>query len=129
MKKQVKSWLDAAFEDLSVIEKIGNDELLTNMIAFHAQQSIEKTLKAILESLDEPVPKTHNLIVLREKAKNYQKFELDKDIIAQINELYIESRYPSDIGLLPEGKPSLEKAMEFYRLAFEFYTKIKNGLS
>ncbi|MCD6374082.1 MAG: HEPN domain-containing protein, partial [Caldisericaceae bacterium] len=49
MKKQTKYWLNLAREDLLVIQKIIDDPTLTNMVAFHAQQAIEKSLKAILE--------------------------------------------------------------------------------
>ena len=40
MKKQAEEWLDAANDDLKVISKIIDDETLTNMIAFHSQESI-----------------------------------------------------------------------------------------
>jgi len=31
----------------------------------------------------------------------------------QINQVYIDTRYPADFGLLPEGKPSEEKIQKF----------------
>jgi HEPN domain-containing protein len=42
-------WLKAAYSDLVVLNKIVDDDFVTHMTAFHSQQSIEKTLKAILE--------------------------------------------------------------------------------
>jgi len=48
MKKLVNEWLKAALLDLKNIEKIINDEFLTPMVAFHAHQAIEKSLKAII---------------------------------------------------------------------------------
>ena len=30
---------------------------------------------------------------------------------------YIDSRYPGELGLLPDGKPSLEEAKGFYEFA------------
>ena len=67
MKKQAKSWLEAAYDDILVIENIKSIAHLTHMVSFHAQQSIEKSFKSILEENDEIVPKTHNLIVLMQK--------------------------------------------------------------
>ena len=49
MKKQAESWLSAAKDDLDVIKEIIGKDNLTNMIAFHAQQAIEKSFKAVVE--------------------------------------------------------------------------------
>ena len=45
--------------------------------------------------------------------------------LEQINEIYTDTRYPSDVGLVPTGKPSLELAKEFYVFAL----KIKKDIS
>ena len=121
MKKQAKSWLEAAYDDILVIENIKSVEDLSHMVAFHSQQSIEKAFKAILEEHNERIPKTHNLIALLQKVEQYINVEINNSIIAQLNELYIEARYPADFGLLPEGKPSKEKAINFYRYAVEIF--------
>jgi len=42
--------------------------------------------------------------------------------------LIIESRYPGDLGLLPDGKPSKEIAGKFYGLAKEIHEKIEDFL-
>lgn len=39
------------------------------------------------------------------------------NMLESLNELYIESRYPGDMGLLPYGKPTLADAKEFYEFA------------
>jgi len=31
--------------------------------------------------------------------------------------MYIEARYPGDLGLLPQGKPTLDEAREFFEAA------------
>ncbi|MGC8493995.1 MAG: HEPN domain-containing protein [Syntrophobacteraceae bacterium] len=49
MKKVTKEWLRAAADDLRVIDRIRRDEHLTHMIAFHAQQAVEKSIKAAIE--------------------------------------------------------------------------------
>ena len=49
MKKISEEWLKAAKDDLRVADKIITDETLTHMVAFHSQQCIEKSLKAVME--------------------------------------------------------------------------------
>jgi len=57
-------WFKSADSDLRTIEHILDDEALTHVAAFHAQQCVEKSLKALLEFLDRPVPKDHSTIRL-----------------------------------------------------------------
>lgn len=49
MKSMSQEWLKAAHDDLAVIDKIVSEESLSHMVAFHAQQCIEKSLKALDE--------------------------------------------------------------------------------
>ena len=62
MKLTTQEWINRAKDDLDVIEEIQDIEHLTNMVAFHAQQAIEKSLKAILEEHDEDIPRIHDLV-------------------------------------------------------------------
>jgi len=49
----------------------------------------------------------------------------EKDELLQLlDELYIDSRYPGDMGLLPYGKPTLEDAKEFYEFAQSVFDKV-----
>ena len=54
-----KEWLKASLDDLKVILKIIDMEDLSHMIAFHSQQSIEKSFKALIEYQNKKVPKQH----------------------------------------------------------------------
>ena len=47
MKQVTKEWLDRAQDDLYVAEEIIEIEHLTNMVAFHSQQAVEKIFKSI----------------------------------------------------------------------------------
>ena len=66
--------------------------------------------------------KTHNLEKLYKKLDNI--IEVDYEQLELINELYIESRYPGDMGLLPYGKPSSEDAREFYEFAKSVFGRV-----
>ena len=128
MKKQTENWLNAAKDDLILIGEIILNEHLTHMVAFHAQQAIEKSIKAILEEKESQVPRIHNIINLKGKIEKYIELDVEQETFDQINELYIDSRYPTDLGLLPEGKPSKEIANKFFNLATEIYEHIKSYL-
>ena len=92
MKQQAKAWISAAEKDLKLIKKILNDPELTGIAAFHAQQSIEKSLKALLEYHNIEIPRIHNLIILKSNIEKFIELNLDDEIIAKINDLYIDTR-------------------------------------
>ncbi len=121
------AWLQASYSDLMVIEEIMDNDFLSHMVAFHSQQSIEKSFKAILEFYGKKVPKKHDLIVLKELIYQYVPIE-NEIILEELNELYIDSRYPNSFGLLQHGKPTLEDAKKFYRFSNETFKKICEAL-
>ena len=91
-------------KDLLVVEKILDDENLTNIIAFHSQQCIEKAFKSILIFYTGEIPRIHNLLKLYGMISEYEKIDVNLQSLKRINETYIDSRYPSDLGLLPNGQ-------------------------
>ena len=120
MKKLVEDWLFFAERDLKTAEKIiKDDEPFTNIIAFHCQQAIEKYLKAYLISNNIPLKKTHDLILLNNMVNEIKDLAIDYNKIIMVNEIYTETRYPGEFGLLPDGLPSVEQAQEFIDFANE----------
>lgn len=116
-------WLKASYSDIVVLDSIVDNELITHMTAFHAQQSIEKSLKAILEYHENVVPKKHDVLMLKDKVADFITI-VNEDILEDLNSLYIDSRYPGDIGLLPHGKPTLEDAKGFYNFAIDIFNEV-----
>jgi HEPN domain-containing protein len=49
MKAITREWLAKADEDLAAAQALLAHPELTNIVAFHAQQAVEKALKAALE--------------------------------------------------------------------------------
>jgi len=127
MKKFTKEWLKAALDDLITIEEIIENLFLTNIVAFHAQQCVEKSMKAIIEEEQINIPKIHKLLKLYEKV-SFKLDNVDENILLTLDGLYIESRYPSAFGLLPYGKPTIEDAREFYEFANDIFDKVCNIL-
>ena len=127
MRKQVKAWLEMARDDLEVAQEIIDREHLTHMVAFHCQQAIEKSFKAILEEHEQSAPRVHDLITLRNQIKKYIELELDSDLLFQLNELYVDARYPSDMGLLPSGKPPVELSRQMCDFARSIWEQIEQS--
>jgi len=78
---------------------------------FLCQQAIEKYLKAALFELKIPIQKTHNLLKLYNKLKEHKDLELDETLLNELCDLYIESRYPTDVAFFSgEVLPTEEDA-------------------
>ncbi|MBP8933988.1 MAG: HEPN domain-containing protein [Candidatus Atribacteria bacterium] len=128
MKEITKEWLERAYDDIETMVEIIDNPHLTNIVALHSQQAIEKSLKAVIEEFEIGVIKTHNLEKLFATVDNFIQFEVDWDLIKKLDALYIDARYPSEWGLLSYGKPTVEAAKKFYKLAMEIYDVIKDFL-
>ena len=129
MKEKTIDWLKVAETDIQVAEILIDHEHLASGIAFHCQQAIEKSLKAILEENDAEVPKIHRLITLIELVKKWYQPTLDLRIILSLDKLYIDSRYPGDFGLLPDGMPTKDEIHEIVQATRAFYLDVKEFLT
>ncbi len=129
MKAITKQWLEYAKADILVAKNSLSDEFLSNIVAFHCQQTIEKCFKAIVEENSLQFKRIHSLYKLYEIIETKINFDIDESKLEQIDEIYTTSRYPSDIGLLPEGKPDIKKANEMYEFAEWIYNRTINMLS
>jgi len=128
MREITKEWLESAGLDLESIRLIIQNDRLTGHVAFHAQQTIEKSLKASIEEYGEKVPKIHSLSKLFNLCTAFIDISFDDEIVIALDSLYIESRYPGEFGLLPGGKPNQIQAQKFYDFALEVYQTIKYQL-
>ena len=128
MNPITEEWFDRAKEDLDVALEIISKEHLTNMVAFHSQQAVEKTLKGIIEEYEIGFVKTHNLELLLGMVLKQMSLDLDLNIIKRLDEVYISTRYPGDLGLLPSGRPTIQDAKELFDFADALYHDVKNLL-
>jgi HEPN domain-containing protein len=127
MKKATNDWFISAESDLLLIQQIASDEYLTHLAAFHAQQSVEKSFKAIIEEFDLGYIKTHSLETLYNKVKGRITLNMDTEILVILDQLYIDSRYPGAFGLLPNGKPTVSEGKEFFKFAKEILEAAKSA--
>jgi HEPN domain-containing protein len=117
MKRSTREWLNAAEDDLATIKSLIENPDLTNIIAFHAQQAIEKTLKAIIEEYEIGFIKTHNIQTLSLIISEKIPVTINEYIVEQLDRMYIDARYPGDFGLMPFGKPTISEATAYYQQA------------
>ena len=117
MKKEAEAWLLIAGEELQSAEYLA-EKKLARMVCYHAQQAVEKALKALLVEGDVDVPRTHNILDLNNAAmKLGHTTKLSDEDAVFLNSVY-RSRYPAGLGLLPAGEPSAadaEQALEIAR--------------
>jgi HEPN domain-containing protein len=115
MTNSINGWLQAASDDLAAMKAMMPNAQLTNIIAFHAQQAVEKAFKGLREQLELAIPRSHDLLLLYDGLSEH--IVASEDSLDSLNQLYIDARYPGDMGLLPDGKPSVKEADEFDQFA------------
>jgi len=128
MKKLTEEWLKAARDDLAVSEKILDEESLSHMVAFHSQQCVEKAFKALVEEHEIGLKKMHNLVTLHARVEQWLPEDIDLLLLKTLDALYIEARYPGELGLLPNGRPSQQDAQVFYEFAKSIMETVRKGL-
>ena len=91
-------WIEKAEEDYNMAElALQASRPFHNSICFHAQQCIEKYLKAWLQEADVPVPRTHDLEellgLIGPTLPAWAQWQPD---LKRITEYAVDSRYPGD---------------------------------
>jgi len=117
MRKETEEWFRIASEDLESADALMERKLF-RMVCYHAQQAVEKILKALMSEHEIDIPRIHNLIDLRSVAKRlgYETGLTEEDTFF-LNGIY-RFRYPASLGLLPTGEPNetdAQKALELLR--------------
>jgi len=121
MKISAQHWIEYAKADLKNCEKILDEEFLTNIVAFHAQQVVEKCFKAMIDSKDLAIPTTHSIVRLNNMIGNYLVRPIEMNKLLTLENAYANSLYPIDNTLTEIIMPSLTDATEFYKVAKYVY--------
>lgn len=126
MNEVAKNWIEFAKRDFSAAKILAEDEYLSNICLFHCQQTIEKLFKAVLEENKLRIPKIHSITTLFEKLpfdlKNKNFINIDE--LGLIDDIYIDARYPGEIGLIPGGFPAKSDASEVMQITNKVYSVI-----
>ena len=116
MRKETEEWIIISREDLQAAEYLF-EKALHRIACYHAQQTVEKLLKAILVEHEIDIPRIHNLLDLNNAAKRLDyNTPLSGEDAVFLNSIY-RSRYPLDTGLLPWGEPTEKDAAKALDIA------------
>ena len=85
---------------------------------------MEKSFKSVIEEFDLGFVKTHSLSTLLGRIESKIVFKVDMDMLILLDQLYLDSRYPGELGLLPDGYPSLEQSKRFYEFASDIFRTV-----
>jgi HEPN domain-containing protein len=100
-----RDWLLSPEMDLRSIERMLDEEFLAPVACFHAQQCVEKSLKAILEEKGVRPPKTHDVLRLYGLVSETVGLELDLGTLQVLNDLYVDASYPGNWACCPTAGP------------------------
>lgn len=97
---EVAPWLELAKADLHMADlalaDVDATPALFGLVCFHAQQAAEKVLKGVLIGRDQPVPRTHSLVLLVDCC--YADLEsVPASVLhaaAELNDFGVGPRYP-----------------------------------
>jgi len=124
MKQTTSEWLHVAEDDLLAAKALLQEDRLANLVAFHCQQCLEKCFKAVIEEKGLPSVKSHDLLRLLSMT-GIVFSEEEMRTIRVINEVYIDSRYPGDLGLLPQGNPTFCELESFISISESAFFRIR----
>ena len=87
-------WLRHARSDLSLARRTGDPDTLLETLCSHAQQAVEKCLKAVLVSRGIAPPATHNLKTLIERIPSGLEVPAHVVDAAGLTDYAVTARYP-----------------------------------
>ena len=122
-------WLFFANNDLALAELAIDDLQFTGQVAFLCQQAIEKYLKAFLFENKIQIRKIHDLEKLYSEVRKIKDFGINENLLQILRNLYVESRYPTDVAFLESGVlPTKEDAQSYLDFAKKVANIIKTEL-
>lgn len=117
MNELINEWVQKAEGDFnsSLLEYRARKYPNYDAAGFHAQQCIEKYLKAILQKNNVPFQKIHDLLALMELCLPFiPELELYKELLAYINQFAVAFRYPGESATREQAKQAV-KALKLLR--------------
>jgi HEPN domain-containing protein len=113
-KKYIRDWLKKAEDDLLVINRLTEDNIIAaSAVCFHCQQLAEKVLKAYLTANDKEIKKTHNVEFLLSECADFDK-EFNEIDPKNLSNFGVDVQYPGDIYI-----PSDKETPEYKDLAIQ----------
>ena len=107
-----EDWLRYARSDLEIARVTPSSGILLEGLCFHAQQTAEKALKAVLIAFEIPFPRTHSIRRLLDLLPPDLSVLEDVQNAASLTDYAVLTRYPGDLEPVNE-----EEYQEALRLA------------
>lgn len=120
-----REWIEKAENDLKNAThtlELG-EECPTDTVCFHAQQCVEKYVKALLTVKERPFPRTHDLGALLSHVPEEARPVLTADEQDRLTEYATVTRYPGDYDPIP-----LREAREAVKLARRVRKDVRSRL-
>lgn len=120
MNEILKEWIDKAEGDFITAKREYRARKFPNYDAagFHAQQCIEKYMKAFLQMHEIPFRKIHDLLALMELCiPVFPELELEKELLAYLSQFAVNYRYPGEFATKEQAKLAI-KSMDKLRGIF-----------
>ncbi len=94
----VDKWLFRADEDVAVLDRLLESDVqaYASTICFHAQQAVEKYLKALLAWKRVDFPRTHDVDFLLAECRKVAPGALDRIDLKSLTDFGVSVRYPDD---------------------------------
>lgn len=127
MKDAVREWLKQSGEESNMAAYLLQGGYFKGA-CYHAQQSIEKSIKALLLKKGWELEKIHSIGRLIAIGRDYKiKLTLSDEEIVFIDGIY-RGRYPAEAGLLPLGEPSKADAEKAVSIAGRIFKNTQSAL-
>lgn len=120
----VKQWLIKANEDLFVVERLVEFEIIaTSSACFHCQQAVEKFLKAFLILNGVEIKRTHNIEFLLSECSDIDTDFLNIDP-KNLSDFGVDLRYPGDMY-----SPDESETLEYQKLAIDIKNLVEEKIN
>lgn len=110
MNSPVNEWIEKAEEDCRValtLRRLRRNPT-HNAVCFHAQQCIEKYLKAILEKHGVVIRKIHSLPILLDQCVEVQPMLIGmRPDMVRLSEYAVEFRYPGESAAVKDAREAI----------------------
>lgn len=113
-----EAWVEKAEGDVrTALRELAAEEAPNwDAVCFHAQQAVEKYIKAFIIKKGEAFPKTHDLRFLLDLvAKQVPEWQAEREEMSWLSFSAVESRYPGEAATRGEAQRAVE-IMQRWRL-------------
>ena len=120
----LKNWLFRAKEDIAVIDSLFDTDpaLYASTICFHAQQAVEKFLKAFLIYNDVDFPRTHDVDYLLLECQKIDSKDFNIDL-GSLSDFGVSIRYPDDFYI-----PDKDETVRYRNAAHTIRNIVENKI-